>query len=415
MATRPRSVDAVVVGAGHAGLVASWHLGRTGREHVVLDRRPTAGGGWQDRWDRFRIVSPNFIASLPDFPYDGPEPDAFMTRDEIIARIRAYAGVVGAPVEGSTEVGSLTTDGESGRRFHLETSQGPFDTDQVVVATGAFHVPRIPPAASAFSARLHQLHAHDYRSPDRLPPGGVLLVGSGQTGLQLAEELHEAGRDVVVSVGRCGRAPRRYRGRDVFWWLRELVERGPAVGTTLPTVGQLPDPRARFAGNPTLSGHRGGHDTNLRQMALDGIRLAGRFEGADGETARFGADLAANLQFADEFFDLRFRPLIDTYAERAEVQVGPDDRAWPQHDPPELTELDLASAGISTVLWTTGYAPDYRWIGLPIHDEFGVPRHERGISDVPGLTFLGMLFQHDNASANLVGVARDAAYIAERW
>ena len=150
------------------------------------------------------------------------------------------------------------------------------------------------------------------------------------------------------------------------------------------------------------------------RWALDGIRLAGRFAGADGTVARFEPDLAANLQFADEFFDVRFRPIIDKLAERAGIEVGDDDRVWPQYDPPELTELDLAAAGISTVLWTTGYAPDYGWLDLPILDEFGVPRHVRGVSDVPGLLFLGMLFQHDNASANLGGVARDAEYLAAR-
>ena len=415
MATRPRSIDTAVIGAGHAGLIASWHLQRARRDHLVLDRREAAGGGWHDRWDGFRLVTPNFLASLPGLPYDGRDPDAFMTRDEILGRVRAFGLAIGAPIQASTEVLRLSADGASGRRFHLETSHGPIDADQVVVATGAFHVPRIPSAAAAIPARVTQLHAHYYRSPEQLPPGGVLVVGSGQTGVQLAEELHATGCDVTLSVGRCGRIPRRYRGRDVFWWLRELVERGPAVGATLPTVSQLPDPRARFAGNPHLSGHRGGHDTNLRQMALDGVRLAGRFEAVDGERVRFSPNLAENLRFADDFFDTRFRPIIDAYIERTGIEVGPDDRAWPQHEPPELTELDLAGAGISTVVWTTGYAPDYDWIDLPIHDEFGVPRHDRGVSEVPGLTFLGLLFQHDNASANLAGVARDAEYVAARW
>jgi putative flavoprotein involved in K+ transport len=285
----------------------------------------------------------------------------------------------------------------------------------VVSATGAFHAPRIPGAAAGITPRVTQLHAHDYRNTDQLPAGGVLVVGSGQTGMQLAEELREAGREVVLSTGRCGRVPRRYRGYDIFWWLVALVERGPGLGTTLPTVGQLPDPRARFAGNPHLSGHNGGHDTNLRQMGLDGIRLAGRFSGADGTVVRFEPDVKSNVQFSDDFFDVRFRPLLDELAEKAGITVGPDDRAWPEFDPPELTELDLRASGITSVLWTSGYAPDYAWLDLPILDEFGTPRHVRGVTEVPGLTMLGMLFQHDNASANLVGVARDAEYLASRW
>jgi putative flavoprotein involved in K+ transport len=413
--TRPRSVDTAVIGAGQAGLMMSWHLQRAGREHVVLDRRETVGGGWHDRWDRFRLVSPNWTTAYPGFPYDGPDPDAFMDRDSVIDRVRAYGVHIGAPVQGSTEVRRLTSDGGAGRLLRLETSQGPLDADQVIVATGGFHSPRIPTAGAGLSSRVLQLHSHDYRNPAQLPPGGVLVVGTGQTGVQLVEELHAAGRDVVLSIGRCGQSRRTYRGRDFFWWVRRMVDHGPEVGVTLPTVGQLPDPRARFACNPHLSGHDGGHDTNLRQMALDGIRLAGRFAGATGETVRFDTNLRDTLRFADEFFDARFRPLFDRYADQAGLEFPTDERVWPTYEPPELPELDLAGAGISTVLWATGYAPDYGWIDLPIHDEFGMPRQERGISDVPGLMFIGMLFMHDNASANLAGLARDADYLAARW
>ena len=411
----PRSVDTVVVGAGQAGLIMSWHLQRAGREHLVIDRRETLGGGWQDRWDGFRLVSPNWITALPGYPYDGPDPDGFMVRAAISARVRDYASVIGAPVQPATELRRLRTDGATGRRFHLETSQGPIDADAVIVATGGFHDPKVPPGAAGFSTGVHQVHALHYRNPEQLPPGSVLVVGSGQTGLQLAEELHAAGREVVLSVGHCGRAPRRYRGQDWFWWVRQLIERGPELGPQLPTVEQLPERRARFACNPHLSGHGGGHDTNLRQMALDGIRLAGRFTEADGMVVRFAPDLADNLRFADGFFDARVRPLFDAFAERAALDLGPDDRVSPEHEPPELTELDLAAAGISTVLWTTGFAPDYGWLDLPILDEFGVPRHVRGVSEVPGLSFIGLLFQHDNGSANLAGVGRDAAFLASTW
>jgi putative flavoprotein involved in K+ transport len=410
-----RSINTAVIGGGHAGLLMSWHLQRAGRDHVVLERRDTLGGGWQDRWDGFRLVSPNWMTALPGFAYDGSDPDGYMDRAGIIDRTRSYASVVGAPVQVSTEVRRLSTDGASGRRFRLETSQGPLHVDEVIAATGAFHVPRIPPGAAGLSDRLFQVHAHHYRSPAQLPPGGVLVVGSGQTGVQLAEELHEAGRDVVLSVGRCGRAPRRYRGQDWFWWVRQLVDRGPGLGTELPTVDQLPDPRARFTCNPHLSGHHGGHDTNLRRMALEGIRLAGRFVGGDGERATFDPNLNETLRFADEYFDARIRTLFDAFAKAAALDLPPDDRAWLDHEPPELTELDLARQGISTILWTTGYAPDYRWLDLPILDEFGVPKHARGVSEVPGLSFIGLLFQHDNGSANLSGVARDAAYLATRW
>lgn len=411
----PRSIETVVVGAGQAGLIMSWHLQVAGRPHVVLDRRETLGGGWQDRWDEFVLVGPNWTTGLPGFPYDDGDPDGFMPRDAVAARMRRYAEVIGAPVVRSSEVTRLGPDGGSGRRFHLDTTQGPVAADNVIVATGAFHRPKVPPAAAGFSSRLTQLHAHDYRRVDQLPAGGVLIVGSGQTGVQIAEELQAKGREIVLATGRCGRAPRRYRGHDFFFWTRQLALHGDEFGTPLPTVGQLPQRHLRFVCNPHLSGHDGGHDTNLRQMALNGLRLAGRFLEADGERATFAPDLADNLAFADQWFDQRVRELVDTYAERAGIEVTDDDRAWPTYEPPELTELDLARAGISTVLWTTGYAPDYGWLDLPIMDEFGVPNQVRGISDVPGLTFLGLLFQHNNGSANLAGVAVDAAYLASRW
>ena len=410
----PATTHTVVIGAGHAGLVMSRLLRHAGREHVVLERRATLGGGWQDRWDAFRLVSPNFATSLPGFPYEGPDPDAFMTRDEIAARVAAYAGEIDAPVMLDTEVTRVAGEASGASRFIVETSRGAIRTRDVVGATGAFHVPKIP-ATAAFGPRVHQVHAHHYHNADHLPEGGVLVVGTGQTGVQLAEELHAAGRAVTLSVGHCGRAARRYRDRDWFWWVIELVRNGPSVGAELPTVDRLPDPRQRFACNPHMSGHQGGHDTNLRRFAADGIRLVGRFVSADGDHARFADDLGANLDFADGFFDERIRPLFEKYAERAGLDLPPDDRVPFDYDVPEVTELDLAAEGISTVLWTTGYAPDYDWLQVPVEREHGVPKHLRGITDVPGLTFIGMLFQLDNGSANLTGVARDAEYLASRW
>ncbi len=413
-ADQPESIQTVVVGAGQAGLIMSRRLRHAGREHVVLDRRETLGGGWLDRWDAFQLVTPNFLTELPDYPYDGGDPDGYMTRDAIAGRIAAYATVIDAPVRLATSVQRLRADPTSRRRFLVETDRGTIAADDVVVATGAFHTPKIP-ATAHFDAGIYQVHSHHYRTPDALPPGGVLVVGTGQTGVQLAEELHDAGRAVTLSVGHCGRAVRRYRSRDWFWWVRELVLRGAEVGIPLPTVDSLPDPRARFVCNPHMSGHKGGHDTNLRRFAADGIRLVGRFEAADGVRARFAEDLTANLRFADDFFDQRFRPLFERYREAAGIDLPPDDREPFAFDVAEVTELDLAAEGISTVLWTTGYAPDYRWLDVPVLGDFGLPRHVRGVSEVPGLTFLGLLWQLNNASANLAGVAADADYLASRW
>ncbi len=242
---RPRQVETVVVGAGQAGLVMSSFLSDAGREHVLLERRDTLGGGWQDRWDAFRLVSPNWVTSLPGFPYEDPDPDAFMPRDSVVARVRRYAEVISAPVELATGVSRLSAREGSSGGLRVETSREPFDAHNVVVATGGFPSPRIPAVAADLPARIVKVHSHEYRNEAALPPGAVLVVGTGQSGVQLAEELHGAGRRVILSVGHCGRIPRRYRGRDIFAWMVELVKHGK-----LPSVDKLPDPRLRFAVQP---------------------------------------------------------------------------------------------------------------------------------------------------------------------
>ena len=204
MTDLPAKVDTVVVGAGQAGLTMSWHLQRAGRDHVLLDRRATLGGGWRDRWDRFRLVSPNWTASFPGAPYDGDDPDGYMPRDEIAGRVAAYAGSIGAPVVLETAVQQLRADGDG---FELRTGRGPVRAREAIVATGGFHVPHIPDLARALPARVLSLHSAGYRHEADLPPGAILVVGSGQTGVQLVEELRAAGREVYLSVGRAGRAP----------------------------------------------------------------------------------------------------------------------------------------------------------------------------------------------------------------
>ena len=411
----PKTIHTVVIGAGHAGLIVSALLRRAGREHVVLDRRDRVGGGWQDRWDEFCFVTPNWSMAMPGFGYDGPDPDGFMPRDEIVARITRYAEVIGAPVVPGTEVRALAVRDDTGHRFRLTTSRGTVEANEVIVAAGGYHVPKVPAISVGLSPRLSQIHSHVYRSEALLPPGGVLVVGSGQSGVQIAEELQAAGRRVVLAVGHCGRLPRRYRGRDIFAWLAELVTRGADYGTPLPTADRLPDPRLRFAGNPHLSGHDPGHDTNLRRFAADGMRLVGHLEGGAGEQLRFAPDLGANLRFADTFFDERFGPIIEAFIERAGVDAPVDERETVVFEPPEVDGLDLSAEGISTVIWTTGYRPDFGWIDLPILDAQGMPRHERGVTEVPGLAFIGLPWQLDQASATFIGVARDAEHLAGRW
>jgi putative flavoprotein involved in K+ transport len=408
---RIQTVDVLIVGAGHAGLAMSGFLTHAGREHLVIERRDQLGGGWQDRWDEFTLVTPNWTSSFPGWAYDGNDPDGFMGRNEIAARVARYAEIVKAPVALGTELQRLTP--LDGGGFLATTSRGALSARQVVVATGSYHTPRIPRPAGRISSRVTQLHSHDYRNQAALPAGAVLVVGSGQTGLQLAEELFEAGRQVFVSVGSAGRVPRRYRGRDIFSWLDDLIRHGPTHGVNLPTADQLPDVRRRFNPMPALTGRHGGHETNLRRYAADGIRLAGRLAAADGELIRFAGDLEQSLVRADRFFDERFRGPIDAYIERAAIDAPPHDERALTHRPTGLTELNLQEAGVSTVIWATGYGVDYGWIDAPIADELGYPRNVRGVAAVPGLYFLGLLWQHSQASASLLGPELDGPYLLD--
>ena len=407
--TLPSRIETVIVGAGHAGLTMSWYLRQGDREHLVLERRPRLGGGWLDRWDGFRLVSPNWTTSFPGDPFAGPDADAFMTRDEVAGRVAGYAERTGAPVHVDTGVRRIspTTDG-----FRLETNQGELRARNVVVAIGSFHVPRIPPITAELPASVTHLHSHAYRREADLPKGAVVVVGSGQTGVQIAEELHDAGREVYLSVGSAGFAPRRYRGSDFFRWFAMLALHGESIGVPLPSVAQMADPRLRLAANPQLSGHGGGHDVNLRKLGAEGINLIGRIERVEGSRLRLRGDLPSKLAEADLDFRRRFQPLFDAFIAAARIDAPTDDRAPYTFEPPVLEELDLSKAGVSSIIWTAGYGMDFGIIEPPIVDEMGFPIQRRGISGVPGLSFIGLLWQHNQTSSTLRGPALDGRYLA---
>lgn len=407
----PPRTDVAVIGAGHAGLTMSWYLGQAGVEHVVLDRRPRLGGGWQDRWDGFRLVSPNWTTSFPGDPYHGPDRDAFMSREEVIDRVAGYGGRIGAPVHVGVEVRRLSTGGPG---FRVETGIGDLFARQVVVAIGSFHRPHVPEISVELPSWLSQVHTDAYRNPSGLPAGAVLVVGSGQSGVQIADELREAGREVYLSVGSAGRVPRRYRGRDFFYWLAMVAVYGDSVGASLPTVDTMVDPRQKLAANPQLSGHHGDRDVDLRRMAEEGLHLVGRIDAVEGQRLRLRADMSARLSDADAFFGRRFQPIFDDFIAKGGMEAPLDDRGASPYEPAEPRELDLRRADISTVIWATGYRPDFTWIDLPIHDGLGFPRQNRGVSDVPGLYFLGLTWQYRQTSATLRGPALDARYLIER-
>jgi putative flavoprotein involved in K+ transport len=401
-------IDTLVIGGGQAGLATSYWLTKSGVDHLVLEQRDRPGGGWHDRWDNFCLVLPNFTLLLPGMPYDGDDPDGFMVRKEVVDYVSRYASVISAPIRLGTNVKRLTAaDGQ----FVVHTDDTTFQARNVVLATGPYPRPKIPAASARISEHIQQLHSHDYRRPGQLADGAVLVVGTGQSGAQIAEELHRAGREVHLAISKCSAAPRRYRGRDLGWWLLQVVQHGAEVGV----VVKPPPPAGRFAGNPMVSGQGGGHSIDLRQFARDGIHLYSRLESADGTRVHFGHDLAERLVFAETQFDKQYRLLFDAYIAAAAIDAPPDDRPPPDSSyvPATSTELDLAAAGIGSVVWATGYQLDFGWVDLPVLDEWGYPRHTRGVTIHPGLYAVGLPWLHSIASPVFAGVGTDAAHIVE--
>ena len=394
-------IDTVVIGAGQAGLATSYHLTRAGREHIVLERGDVADTWRTKRWDGFYLNTPKWTQALPGHEYTGPEPDAFASLEETIAYLDEYAASFAAPVRTGVEATSLRVAGDA---IEVEASDELLRATNVVIATGAYQEPTPPPAASNVPEEVLQLHTSEYQRPAQLPEGGVLIVGGGQSGCQIADELMQAGRPVSMSVGRCPWIPRRYRGREIVRWLVD-------TGFTDQTVDTLPSPVARLACNPPVSGNDGGHDCNPLWLEERGATLLGRLQELRGHTAVLAPDLEESLAFgAARLADLS--ALIDEHvaAEGLDVPSGEPLRELPVRTPgPEL--LDLRDADVSTILWSNGYRPDLRWIeGLRIDDQ-GWPVQQRGVSEVPGLYFVGLHWLHKRKSSLLFGVGEDAEHV----
>ena len=396
---RAESTAVAIIGAGQAGLATSCELTKAGVEHVVLERG-RLGQTWRDRWDTFCLVTPNWFVRLPDGVYDGPDPDGFMPRDEIVGYLERYASDIKAPVRENVEVSSIARPGPG---FELRTSEGDLHADAVVLANGAYQRPHRP-AAETLPSGLFQIDVGEYQNEQTLPAGRVLIVGSGQSGCQIAEELHEAGREVVLACGRAPWLPRRFGGRDLVWW---VVETGFADAP----VESLPDPSARLFANVLATGHGGGHDLHLRTLQAQGVTLAGHFLGASDGRLRFAADLDESVAWGDERY-LQFRGLADKLvSERGLAQHGLDDPEPFRAEAPE----ELALSDFGAVIFAGGFRPDYAsWLPWPeAFDEHGFPIHEDGASTVvPGLYFVGVHFLRKRKSSLLGGVGEDAALVA---
>ena len=398
-------VETVIVGAGQAGLSTSYYLKQRGREHLVLEQTDKVGGAWRnDRWDSFTLLTPNWTIKLPGAHYAGDDPDGFMPRAEIIAYFENYVEKFALPVQYGTSVTEVTQL-ENGSGYQVTTNDKTFHAKNVVMATGQFQKPKIPAFSTNIPANILQLHSGKYRNPGQIPDGAVLVVGSGQSGTQIAEELYQSGRTVYVCVGSAPRVPRQYRGRDAFAWLVD-------IGFTDRTVDKLPSPKAKFAGNPHLSGKNGGHSINLHLFARDGVKLLGHLVGAEAGKIKLAPDLKESLAKVDKA-ETDITALIDQFIEKNGVNAPQE--VLPMYQDgyalEEITELDLQTANIHTVIWAMGYKFDYSLVKLPVTDADGYPLQQRGVTHYPGLYFIGMSWLYKHKSPLLLGVGEDAEYI----
>lgn len=403
-----KEFETIVIGGGQAGLACSYFLTKQNRDHIVLEKSAFPGNVWRaDRWDSFTLLTPNWAFQLPGDEYSGSNPEGFMPRDEIIGRFDRYVECYQLPIQYQTQVTSVELH-SGDRRYLVKTENTILFADHVIVATGLFQTPKLPAFHQEISADILQLHSGQYRNPQSLPPGAVLVVGSGQSGCQITDELAEQSRKVYLSVGSAGRAPRRYRGKDVFEWL--LLS-----GFFDQRVENLASPKAKYRANPQVSGRNGGKALNLHQFARDGVVLVGHVLEGHGHHIRLAPDLRENLTRSDDF-EKEIIKMIDNYIEKSGLDV-PSERL-PElrdgFDSPLITELDLLAAGISTIIWAAGYSFDFSMVHLPVFDPDGYPLQTRGVTEYPGLYFVGLPWLHKYKSGLLVGVGEDAEYVVSQ-
>ena len=395
-------VEALIVGAGQGGVAMSEHLSRIGVPHLVLERDRIAERWRTGRWDSLRANGPAWHDRFPGaaFPSD---PEGFPGKDEVADYFVDYATRINAPIRCGVEVRQVRrrTDGPG---FVVQTSDGVIEARYVIAATGPFQRPLIPDLVPE-GAGVMQLHSAAYRNPGQLPPGAVLVVGCGSSGAQIADELQQAGRKVYLSVSPHGRPPRSYRGRDFVWWLGVLNK------------WDLEKPPTTDHVTIAVSGANGGKTVDFRRFAAQGITLVGRAAGYEAGTMHFASDLATNLARGDADY-LGLLDEADAWAARNGVDLPPEPEARVIGPDPDcvtnpILSLDLAQAGITSIIWATGYAFDFGWLQVDAFDEQGRPAHQRGVSTEPGVYFLGLPWQSRRGSAFIWGVWHDAKFVAD--
>jgi putative flavoprotein involved in K+ transport len=393
--------DTVIIGGSQAGLAMSFHLRERGREHIVLERRRVAERWRSERWNSLAFQMPNWSLQLPGMAYEGIDPEGFAHHSEILRFVEDYAARIDAPVRSGTEVTALRE--ADGAGFIIETPNGTISARQVVIATGPFHRPLIPEFAKSLPSSVYQTDATHYRSPAEFPAGAVLIVGSGSSGTQIADELLQDGRKVFLSVGRHRYAPRRYRGKDVIWWYDKL--------------GRFDVPIDNFPGRkyppPTvMTGVNGGYDLYARCLHSAGATLLGRVEGASDGTIALADDANQVLNDADKNC-ADFIAAADTLAETLDMGSRPEYDPQPSTAFESARSLNLREASIRTVIWATGHRYDFDWVKLRVFDGNGGPVQQRGVTGCPGAYFLGLHWMHNFRSGLLSYVGADAAYLAD--
>jgi putative flavoprotein involved in K+ transport len=394
--------DAVVIGGGQAGLAMSWHLHDRDVDHVVLERGVVAQRWRTERWDSLRFQFPNWSLELPGWRYDGSDPDGFAHYGEVAEVVERYAAPLRAAIRQNTGVTAVRPEPDDSG-WTVSTPDATLRCRAVVVATGPFQTPVIPALAAELSSQAIQLHSRDYRNPDQLGDGATLVVGSGGSGSQIAEELCDAGRQVHLAVSAHRWVPRRYRGRDALWWLL-------ALGALDRPVTDLPDRRPP----PSLlvTGVGGGHDMNLRQLHDRGVQLHGSLLGAADSRVTFADNAETVAAAADEACAQILRS-ADEYAARHRLDLPAPSPGRPATPIAARTQLDLQAADVRSVVWCTGYRPDFSWVQAPCFDMRGLPWQTRGVTTSPGLYFLGLHWMHTIKSGLFFGVGDDAAHLAD--
>ena len=394
----------VIVGGGQAGLSVSYYLAKENMDHVVLERHKKFHSWRVNRWDTFCLVTPNWQCRLPDFPYAGNDPHGFMVKDEIIDYLDAFAQTFEPPIVENCEVTKVTK--RPGGGYLVDSSQGNYSTDQVVIATGGYDNPIVPPFAANLDPSITQMHSVNYRRPSQMPAGATLIVGTGQSGVQLMEDMHLEGRDVHLAVGPAPRSPRMYRGRDSTDWMHDL-------GHYDITIDKHPNPEhAVSKTNHYMSGRGGGHEIDLRKFARDGVSLYGSVSGMEGGRIQFLPDLEKNLDDADTSY-LGIRTMIDDYIEKKSIDapVEPEFvKVWRPEQ--EITEIDCKEMGITSILWAIGFRPNYGWIDVDVFDDLGRPVYNRGVCKAEGFYFIGLGWLNTWGSGRFLGIDEDSRHLA---